>query len=323
MRVTRGWSLVDAAALAVLTLPVISVHALDAPLTANLTVDPPRIIQGLPVAFSVLIENISDRPVSVARNVSLEVTDASGDTFSPRWGFGNETSNVGAFAADEWTVIEPHARRELAVPLDISLTSPGWFFDPRLSRPGSYRLTLRLEYRGESDDEISVLRSSDAHLRIVVPSGPDARVWTAMSALTKRHYWSSDDWMKHGFAIAKVVADCCRDSAYFPYVAGLVPASDPDVKIAMMRKGIAASPEGPMSDVLRIGIGTLLTEQAVHLAGEQQVKEALAKASLARATFDDVIRRDKPGYSALARRRMVDVPTEDWLVDWSQARKRK
>jgi hypothetical protein len=150
-----------------------------------------------------------------------------------------------------------------------------YFDDARLSGPGSYAISLRLDYcwPGFTTPQASLLprdflgsvTTNEVTVERTTPTGSDAAVWQQMQELTGGT-WVSAGWStaRNGTAGRTVAAEILtkyRDSGYYPYA--LAATSFGAVRPADLTRLVDAIQRFPGSPVIE-----MLQEQALGLTSD-------------------------------------------------------
>lgn len=241
----------------------------------TLTVDPSRVLPGIPPAFHVVVTNDSDDEVVLPEKVLLRVYPSNGVPFIAEWGASQEHrySNARIFGPERRRVAA-HATTDTWVrsySLDQSL---GWFYDARLGLPGTYRLQLLLlddcrEFSIAQALPVSVenflpvrLVSSEAVLTVESPKGADENLWEQLQRMAKRHHmaaWSPMLYNDIGWPeFVRTAVEKYPGSAYAAFVARDYAEDSAgnrltaEARIAKVRGVLQAQPQTPVRDSLRL-----------------------------------------------------------------------
>ena len=246
----------------------------------SLGLNPKNTLPGLPVSMRLTATNLSESVITLPRHAVLKVIPTGGEPFVATWGQNSSAAWIGEDSLKSSKLL-PGKTTEILFPLDVTLASPGWFFDHRLSWPGVYRLQVILPANPNPENEIpETLISNEAILTIEEPHGEDSLVWNRMLELSNAQGWGGQEWSTLGFSLAREISDRHRTSGYFPYVASMVPASTVAERIGIAEHAISVNPSGPMVDLLRMGIANLhisemrkaSKEGNVVLASQEQMR---------------------------------------------------
>lgn len=238
-------------------LTVIAFALLFSPLSAQqaeiaLSVNSSHTLPGVPVGLSLVFRNTSPKPVTLKGFLFLKVIPEDGKPFIAQWELNSEAAPI-PFPAQSLK-LSPGQSKQIFYSLDPSLTSPAWFFDSRLSWPGTYRLQILV---ASSQQELpNSLASSEAVLVVDEPHGEDALVWQRMVELSQGKGWGGNQWVYLGFTISKEIWEQHRTSNYLPYVAAMVPLPETD-KIVVNEQAINMFPTSPMIDSLHASTANL------------------------------------------------------------------
>lgn len=303
--------------------------------SVQLNVVPTHVLAGIRPSFRIDVENRTDTDVTLPRKVLLLVTPSIGKPFIAEFSGSQET---------------PYSTAELPVPRTIKAHShgefmfaartldgpPGWFDDPRLNAPGTYRLQLLLADSVvdsrvgptpafKIDTAVNILhRSSEAVLTVEKPEGDDAKLWAYLLVLAQRHHsatWSAryrggSEWEKfEAEAIAKYPA-----SPYAPLVVRAYserPGGDrlpPEERLANARRVLQAQPDAPNREDIQLFMAEMEVTSAEHAASgpKADAKRAVELYDRARADFEALERSSSdPEIRARSREERELLPSAD------------
>jgi hypothetical protein len=255
--------------------------------TIQLQIFPDKTLPGIPPSFAIHVQNAAPAQLTLLNGVNLEVTPQSGSRFFAEWD-GRSTEPLTGDAATTVT-IPANASRDFALPLDVTLATPAFFFDPRLSQPASYLLRVHL-YQQVPNAANQDLQSGDVPFVVQTPAGEDAAVWNRMQQLANGK-WSSRSWATYGFAVASEVFASHPSSLYLPYAALVKPSETNAQKLQAIDQALAMSPSGPIADMLRLGQAAVHGFMSQDAMREAQVDIAIAEEETARTITNDVAKR--------------------------------
>jgi hypothetical protein len=275
----------------------------------SLALEPASVLPGLPVSFHVTIANHSERRVVVPSNLTLKVTPLGGVEFTARYGFVEE-GITGRWPGEigDTLILMPGETTNVVFPVDTTLIGPDWFCDPRLNRPGSYRLQL---VANSSDDieATGTLASNLATLTVREPFGEDAKVWEKMQELGGAGGWHTGMHTMNG--VAGFVWREHPSSSYLPYVATVLALTDRAEMIRALEAAIDLDPHGSRSEWLRVtlaGMHTRAAREASYVRGGDLVA-ATDHAEAARQIYKGVLADSKDGeLRRRAEHGLADVP---------------
>jgi hypothetical protein len=258
-------------ALATLAAPTAHAQAKSAitsssPVEAKLVVPDTTLLPGVPFEMWIELRNASSATVGVGLCGELLVSPEGAEPFtiSPggegRPGFPTllpeSTWNGGAVT---YLVMRPNDTKTLTLPILPELEGPIYFADERVSKPGRYRIALRLDYcwPGFAVPQKSLLppeflgavTTNEVLVERITPTGSDAAVWQRMQELTDGH-WIATNWSP---AIITEILTKHADSSYYPYA--LLAASFGGVTDAYLNRvvdGIKRSPKSPVIELLHV-----------------------------------------------------------------------
>ena len=299
LSVVMAMLLLSAGAAGADTLPVQNVR-----LSMTLALAPDKVLPGVPVSFRVTLTNLSNLPADVPQALRLRVERDGGDWFYAWTVEGHSMkpiTTVGGWPTDIQTLGSKGAA-EIEFAVDSLLAGPEWFVDPRLSKPGVYRLQLiaysrypwkdepKNPYRyrtaeiDENDEGGEIVRSNVATLTIREPEGEDAVVWAKMQALAGEAGWQPGLFVEKD--IAAWIWKNHPTSYYQHYTAGLASREENEF-LRSVRAGLAIDPNGPHSDWLRLlvaGTYARRAHEATYVRGGDFAK-ATENADLAASEF--------------------------------------
>jgi hypothetical protein len=257
----------------------------NAQVTAQLQVLPEKMLPGIPPWILIRVVNGSTAPVQLLNGASLEVTPPSGSRFYAEWQGGHMSES---FGEDQRSLllVPAGATNDLILPLDTSLATPAFFFDPRLNVPGSYifRIILYRQMAGSPNEKVI---TNEVPFTVEQPDGEDAVVWNRMQQLASGK-WSSDAWGSYALRLAWEIYTEHRSSHYFPYVAAFKPSDTLAEKLQVIQEAIASNPSGPIADSLRLSAAAAHGFLASEAFKAKQVDRAISEAESARAIAEDV-----------------------------------
>ena len=159
-----------------------------ADVSVHLTVEPNHVICGIRPSLLIAVQNDTPAVVELPGKVLLLVTPSTGAPFIAEFSGSQETPYSRAELSGERT-IQPHGQADFSYVARSLDGPPGWFDDPRLAGPGTYRLQLLLADRVvdskvgptpafKIDTAVGVrYRSTEAVLTVETPRGDDAVLW--------------------------------------------------------------------------------------------------------------------------------------------------
>lgn len=268
-----------------------------------LTAEPSRTLPGIPVSLSVTAVNESDVAIALPKGLLLRVVPASGEPFLAQWGFRQERRYSSAAFPENPGTVPAHGRKIfLFAAADIERAA-GWFADPRLQVPGSYRLELLLTDQVPEEELAHVpavqlesrvpvrIASTHAVLTVDTPDGEDAVLWSRLQELARKRgaaTWSMLFWnLQERAAFASDAIQNHPRSPYAAYAAPYENSIPDDRRIDAVNRILAAQPSTPNREHLRLFVAQ--TQAAVAGDAEAAVppnpKLALEMTERARATF--------------------------------------
>lgn len=124
--------------------------------TLRFSVSPAHTLQAIPASFTLRVDNASDAAIVLPPHVLLRVFAPDHEAFIATFGLSQERPfSRAVLARDDAPVrLAPHERRTFTFAAATLDNAPGWFVDPRMGAPGTYRLQMLLADR-VSDEAIS------------------------------------------------------------------------------------------------------------------------------------------------------------------------
>lgn len=260
------------------------------PPSISLTLEPPTTLPSIPVAFSVVIDNPGDLPVTIWDVMRLRVTTATSDFFAA--GVGGRTQvNLPQESLDpcgtaKCLKIAPHSHRQVFVSYRPELTGNEFFEDGRLTVPGSYLLQLSL-YAGSYGSPWTELVSNTAMLTVREPSGADLQVWEMLRTTAAPNAWTTAHWALSGDLVAAQVRSNFPSSTYVPWLASIGRAVPPATAVTNLNAALATNPTGSLRDNLLWSKAlTLARLSHESLYSDRNVDDAVRLANEARSAFE-------------------------------------
>jgi hypothetical protein len=265
--------------------------ATAASLVVTATALPTAVLQGLPVALLVTMTNASTDAQAVLDGVRFQVNRSS-EAFVAR--FGEEDAfefpaTANCESGGRCIVLAPGASRTLYFDFTSTLDRNPLFLDGRLSVPGEYRVQLEIHVDHQSAGVESVL-SQPVSFTVLAPSGADAVFWQRMQRGAPGGTWSAADWMNVGRRIASDAYAQPTDSAYLPWIAGLVEAPTAQ-RVAAYDLALGKTIPPSLRWALLYGKAVLLNGASANAAwSDFNVDLALEDADAARAALDELVK---------------------------------
>src|SRR5438067_9233158 len=195
------------------------------PLTVRAVASPTTVLAGLPTTFLLTVTNNSADPQVLLDGVRLHVTHGD-ETFIAIFARNDEFSLPESThcAAESCVTLGPGATQTIYFDFGATIDANPFFMDERLSLPGAYAVQFELHVDHQSAGAESIL-SQPATFTVAAPSGADATFWQHMQDGATRQTWSAVDWMNAGKRLASEAYANPTDTAYLPWLAGLVQGS--------------------------------------------------------------------------------------------------
>ena len=247
--------------------------------SAQFSISPDRTLPALPVSFHITVVNPDNGSQPLPGGAVLLATPAAGEAFIALADNLTLVKNVRTWL-EGVDRVNPHGRYAFDIPIDATLGNPSWFADPRLNRPGTYRLQIILTdasdatLRGATPATIwsrlsaSALTSNEVVLSVDAPTGDDAVVWR-LAAAEARGVLGSNLWLGAGSLMKKIWLEHPK-STYAQYIAIRVPLPTIEDRMKAVQQVLTANPNGPLADWQQLQIA-LLEE---HLYGSAQSRQA-------------------------------------------------
>ncbi|HSP15238.1 MAG TPA: hypothetical protein VLV78_10850 [Thermoanaerobaculia bacterium] len=237
---------------------------LIAPVRAKLVIPDKKLLPGVPFAFWVELENASDGTISIGLRPHLLVQRGALDTFEVS---SHEFPTL--VGRESYLTLAPHEQRTLSLSITEAARYKDFYGDPRLSPPGHYRISLRLD--GAFDDFIGpppkpltvagIVLTDVFEVERVEPSGSDAAVWQRLQE-SHNQRWKLSDWWSGSNVIDEILISH-PDSNYVPY-AVLAGAGRPAYRRRVLET-IDRFPSTPVIEELHVIASQLLAASADDL----------------------------------------------------------
>src|SRR5581483_9646523 len=263
--------------LSALVVALLGSHALFgqmSPVTGRLVIPDQRVLPGVPFDMWVELRNPSDASVTVGLYPTLLAHITGGADFqitpAPDDAPALLSQPNTLLAPLQFVTMRPHGTQTLTLPVAFGLVPGPFFRDYRLSPPGEYHLSLRLDRYPDGTSGgvpltfLGPVVTSEAVVQRVTPVGVDEKVWRRMQEVAGGHWTPPSltsttaspedlDAAARRFAVWSEVVTQYRDSAYFPYaVAAHQGIDDAYHKLAL--DAVTRFPSSPVADVLHVAI---------------------------------------------------------------------
>jgi hypothetical protein len=264
MKVLRSSALVSFGLLSCLATTAFAGHAVS-PARVTLVVPDTKVLPGVPFEMWVDIQNPADGEVGVGLCPTLIVRPDQGEAFEVKG--GPSALWLPTPDSDPYLVLAPGQTKTLAFPIQFNLHAE-FFGDYRLSPPGRYTLSMRLDFcwwsSGGVPQDPSHLpatffgpaMTNEVTVERIQPSGNDALVWKQMVDSSNGRWAPNTTWSEP--KQSQVWSDVLTkypDSNYEPYA--LVENTSTYVKAASpphVLDAIERFPDSPVIELLRIDI---------------------------------------------------------------------
>jgi len=267
------------------------------PIQAKLVVPDTKILPGVPFEMWIDVRNPSDASVCLGLAGDLIVEPEGKEPFTITRGGADDGQlqyptllperDVDGSAV--WNlVLRPHESQTLTLPILRDLEGPNYFADERLSKPGRYTISMRLDYRFGAfqtphqsllpPEFLGPVTTNEVTVERIAPTGTDAVVWQRMQELSKGH-WNAISWMSSeaGQAMIVEILDKYRDSNYYPYA--LLAATFGAVDERAYNRYVDAMKRFPTSPVVE-----LLAFHASRIGGRKGIATAETHAAKVKAS---------------------------------------
>jgi len=253
------------------------------PVDARLVIPDLKVLPGVPFDMWIDVRNRSDATVSVGLFPYLVARGERGDAFLIAPDRGSYPVLLAAPSSEggnpiSYLELAPGEQRTLTLPIREYLRGAEFFDDWRISPPGQYTFSIRLEsfpptFGKPPLSYLGPVVTSEASFERVQPHDTDARVWQRMQELGRGH-WSPDcaaitKTLKHEVAcnskegphIWREVLTKYPESNYVPYA---LAATGGDLN--QLSAAIARFPSSPVIEFLQTRVWSL-TASACGLSG--------------------------------------------------------
>lgn len=275
-----------------LILPLLLPVSLSAQsLSIKALASPATVLPGLPTAFLLTITNISPESQILLDGVRLRVTRDGGDAFVARFAEKDEFNlpATARCASESCITLSPGASQTVYFNFGPTIDGNPFFMDERLSLAGTYNVQFELHVDHQSAGVESIL-SQPATFTVTSPADADAAFWQHMQEGTARQTWSAVDWMNVGKRLATEAYAHPTDTAYLPWLAGLVEGS-PARKVAAYDVALSRNIPSALRDVLLYGKAVVLNGAGANAVwSDLNVDLAITEADTARAALTQLMK---------------------------------
>lgn len=260
------------------------------PMEAKLVIPDTKLLPGVPFEMWIEVRNPSDATVGVGLCADMIVRPEGGEPFTISFGGEHRPPYPTLLPERDWTgpsvanlTLKPRAAQTLTVPILPELAGPLYFEDDRLSKPGRYGISLRLDYCWPGfvtpqksllpPEFLGAVTTNEVTIERITPTGSDAAVWQRMQELTDGK-WVSIGWLTSrnsgarnesgataGMTVVNEIITKYPDSNYFPYA--LLAAQFGAVDAASYNRYVDAIkrfPNSPVAELLELSaMGTAAT----------------------------------------------------------------
>ncbi len=255
------------------------------PVTAKLVIPDAKTLPGVPFELWIDVSNDSDATVGVGLCAAMIVQPEHGEEFTvvPRPAH-NETSMpnypvlLPRYSAGDagvrYLALRPRQRQTITLPL-----TDAYFHDARLSPPGRYAISMRLDYcvpawtlpdAKRPADFPGPVTTNEVAIERIVPTGTDAVIWQRMQEEAKGQ-WAATNWSEGiaGNVVRKEIRAKYRDSAYFPY---LVLSDNGPLEATL--DAIRRFPDSPVVELLHWSASIAAHDGAMRAAESEVLKKS-------------------------------------------------
>lgn len=248
------------------------------PVQAKLTIPDSKLLPGVPFDLWIEVRNPSDTSVGVGLCADMLVTTDGKESFTIS--LGGETAPAYPTllpehdwngAAVKYLVLKPRETTTLTLPILPDLQGPIYFADDRVSQPGRYAISLRLDYCWGivtpqkallPPDFLGAITTNEVTVERIEPTGSDAAVWKRMQALANGK-WVPINWTgtEAGRTVIGEIIGTYSDSNYYPYalLAASFGAVDERAHSRFL-DAIKRFPKSPVAELLELSAwGTSVT----------------------------------------------------------------
>jgi hypothetical protein len=275
------------AALTIGTAPLASAQGRPSPIEstspveAKLVIPDTKVLPGVPFEMWIEVRNPSDATVGLGLCADMLVRPEGGEPFTISFGGEERPGYPTLLPQRSWNggvvyylLMRPRNSATLTLPILPDLGGPAYFDDERLSGPGRYGISLRLDYcwPGFTIPQKSLLppeflgavMTNEVTIDRINPTGSDAAVWQRMQELTEGK-WMPTRWKP---TIISEIITKYPDSNYFPYalIAGSFGAVRP-ADLNRLVDAIQRFPESPLIEMLHES-AWMLTLSACGMKGD-------------------------------------------------------
>ena len=300
------------------TLAFLAVFSASAnPIRLTLALEPAQTLPGIPVTFRVTALNTGTTPAPLPTWVRMELTSGRAPSILFPGSRGEEDMAELPLLGDRPSVVlEPG--QELKLDYVASPSSPPWFCDERLQRPGTYRLRLRADRVLSGSRWVASpdpIVSNEVELTIAQPTGVDAEAFAIIGEDTGCLGWSDEK--------SELLWSRYPDSVYTSLSVRPTPRYDDLAEVASMQATLARNPPAGFADAIKQSIANryiMFMEDAVT---DGDVQKAFEHSEAARVIFEELATKDTDAYIKAAAQQSlrIDVMTLEELKDY-EARNR-
>lgn len=271
-----------------------SVIPSTSPIEATLVIPDNNLLPGVPFDMWIEVRNPSDSTVGLGLCGDMLVTPEGREPFEITFGGGEGRPAYPVLLPDdEWRggrvrylPMKPRSTVTLTMPVRYRLGAD-YFIDHRLSAPGRYRISFRLDYCWPGfttpqkqllpPDFLGAVTTREVVVTRVTPTGADARVWQHMQDITGGKLVAGN-WP---IELVRAILTDHRDSAYFPYaVVGASFGTPTEKYLPLLQEAIQRYPDTPVIDMLQqhvLGITRASCGTKASTGACERAKEKLNK----------------------------------------------
>jgi hypothetical protein len=238
------------------------------PIQATLVVPDTKVLPGVPFEMWINVVNPSDASVGVGLCPSVVVKHDGGAAFTVA---GKRNGRYDELLSDShnqrlsYLVLKPHEQQVLTLPIRPELIGPSFFDDSRLLGPGTYALSVRLDFcwcgscapqeRLLPPEFLGPITTNEVTVERTTPAGSDAAVWTRLQELATHGTAIANVWHNNSF-LSDVVTNH-PDSNYVPYALLAASFGNNAAKHREhVRAAIGRFPTTPVAELLQVNAWT-------------------------------------------------------------------
>ena len=292
----------------VVALSVLITSSLHAAIALRATLDPDVTLPGLPVAVRIIAANDGAAPLTLPLKFAVQVIPAaSGEpAFFGKGAFEHSSASILPEEYRQSLTIAPKETMELYVPLGGSLAEPGLFFDPRLQKPGTYRLRIIMS---------DALTTNEMLLAINEPAGDEkAAIDRLLTESGGRRFCELD--ARRQIAIARKIWSELPRSTYAAHVAIMASPVTDEERRSIDALVLTVKPSPLIVDQLHLRDAWEESRKGEGAILRGDLEGATAHADAARQSLESLIRESLTDLGKRRAKRQLSVlPTRQQIVE--------